>query len=87
MLRLSFLLLVLVLVIPSPAVSEAFDYAEAFNYLIGPRDVVEITIITSATSMSEDKTATYRFSVNSSGMLAIPLAGKNHGKGQNVGST
>jgi polysaccharide export outer membrane protein len=50
--------------------------SEAFNYKIGPRDIIDVTILTSATSMSEDKTARYKLSVNSFGEIAIPLAGK-----------
>jgi len=57
------------------------DIIDFYKYLIGPRDILEVTIITSATSMSEDKTARYKLAVNSSGVIAIPLAGKVKAKG------
>ena len=60
----------------SYGVCETQPSSDTFKYNIGPRDILEITILTSATSMSEDKTARYKLSVNSFGEIAIPLAGK-----------
>ena len=47
-----------------------------FEYRIGPRDILGITVFSSATSVDEEDTIVHRLPVSASGEIAMPLVGK-----------
>lgn len=55
------------------SLSAAWD---PFNYRIGPRDILSITIFSGAASTTDDDTVVHKLPVSASGEIAMPLVGK-----------
>ena len=55
------------------AVHAAWD---PFNYRIGPRDILSVTVFSAATSANEEDTVMHKLPVSASGEIAMPLVGK-----------